>query len=237
MSAARGPTVALLVVCGLEVEARLVTDPDVRTIAGGGDRHALAATIHRHLDDGAVGIMSFGLAGGLDPSLRAGSLVVPEAIVHRDGREPVDPRWMAALRRALPDAAPGTMAGSNGAVASADAKHALWRATGACAVDMESHVAARIARERGIPFVALRAISDTADHSLPAAALVAMRPDGRIDMTAVLRSVARRPGQIPGLVRLAVETRSALRGLRLGLGLLGARLGHADLDELPVDVI
>jgi len=237
VSATRDPPVALLAVCGLDIEVRIVASPFVRTVAGGGDRRALAAAIHRHLDDGATALISFGLAGALDPSLRAGALVVPDAIVHGGRREPVDLRWTDMLRRALPEAAHGVLAGSDVIVADADAKRDLRCATEACAVDTESHVAARIARERGVPFVALRAISDGAHRSLPPAATVAMRPDGRIDLVAVLRSVLGSPGQLPGLVRTGVDTQAALRSLRRGRRLLGARLGYADLDELPVDVV
>ena len=66
---------------------------------------------------------------------------------------------------------------------------------------MESHIAERVARERGLPFGVIRVISDGADAALPPVALVAMRPDGGIALGAVLASLARDPRQLPALLR------------------------------------
>jgi len=63
-----------------------------------------------------------------------------------------------------------------------DAKAKLYAATRASAADMESHVAARAARSRGLPFAALRVVSDAADRTLPPAACVALNPSGGIDL-------------------------------------------------------
>jgi nucleoside phosphorylase len=57
-------------------------------------------------------------------------------------------------------------------------KRALRAETGALAVDMESHVAARVAARRGLPFAVVRVISDSADEALPPAAQIGMKPDG-----------------------------------------------------------
>ena len=58
-------------------------------------------------------------------------------------------------------------------VFAADAQSkAIFRAnTNAQATDMETHIAARAAHARNIPFAALRVISDAHDHTLPPAAL------------------------------------------------------------------
>src|SRR5215471_5012135 len=90
---------------------------------------------------------------------------------------------------------------------------ALHEATRADAVDMESHLAARVAGERGLPFATLRVISDRADHSLPQAVLVAMEPDGSIALGRVLKSVATNPAQIPALIRTARESEKAFATL------------------------
>ncbi len=102
---------------------------------------------------------------------------------------------------------------------------------------MESHVAARVAAEHGLPFFALRAIADPLARTLPPATLIAMRPDGGIDLHAVMRSVAHRPRQLPQLMRIGLDARRALGALARGRRLLGDRLGYADLDELVLHVI
>ena len=72
------------------------------------------------------------------------------------------------------------------------------RDSGALAVDMESQIAARIARRHELPFVALRAISDAATRGLPPAALVRLKPNGRVRLGGVLRSLMSEPFQIAG---------------------------------------
>jgi nucleoside phosphorylase len=68
---------------------------------------------------------------------------------------------------------------------------------------MESHIAARVAAEHGLPFAVVRVVIDPADQALPAAAEVGLREDGSPNLPAVLQSVAQHPTQLPALMRLA----------------------------------
>jgi adenosylhomocysteine nucleosidase len=142
-----------------------------------------------------------------------------------------------ALAAQLPDVQAGRIIGSDTIVASVAEKQALYAATGALGVDMESHIAARVAARHGLPFAIVRAISDTADHTLPPAALVGMRPDGSMALGAVLASLARSPSQLPALIRTGSDAGRAFAALRrVGdvLGRLG--IGLADDLELPLDM-
>ena len=231
----------VLAVCGLRTEQRLLRATTLRTVAGGGRSAMLAAAIEREVAAGAGALVSFGIAGALAPEFRAGDLLVANGVATPDGDYATDVRWTQALRQGLPAAHAGTVAGRDVIVADPASKAALRQASGADAVDMESHIAARIAHAHGLPFVVLRAVADTATRALPPAALVAMRDEGGIDLVAVLRSIAMRPGQLAGLLGVARDTRAALRSLDRGRRLLGDRLGgglrDADLDQLPVDVV
>lgn len=227
----------VLAVCGLAVEARLASGPGVRTVAGGGDARSLALAIEREVAAGAVAIISYGVAGALIASLAPGALIVADAIISASERLPVDARWARALRDRLPDAITATLAGHDGIVGDPRHKSSLHRSSGASAVDMESHIAARIAAAHGLPFVALRAIADPLARLLPPAASVAMRPGGGIDLPAVLWSIARSPAQLPQLARIARDTQKALGALGRARRLLGDRLGYTDLDQLLVDVV
>ena len=53
------------------------------------------------------------------------------------------------------------------AVATAEGKADLYRRSGAFLVDMESHIAARLAHARDVPFAALRVVADPAERTLP----------------------------------------------------------------------
>ena len=228
----------VLAVSGLRAESRLAGAVGVRGLAGGGDPAALAASLERELARGARALISFGIAGGLAPSLRPGTLVVADTVCLPDGtRVATDPEWSRALRRALPEAACGALAGSATIVSQPWQKAALRRMTGALAVDMESQVVARLAVSHGLPFAALRAVADPAERGLPSAATVAMRADGGVDLPAVVRALAREPRQLAGLLRIAVDTRAALRALARGRRRLGDRLGCADLDQPLLDVV
>jgi len=74
----------------------------------------------------------------------------------------------------------------------------------------------------------VRAVADSAEDALPAAALVGIKPDGSTDLAAVFDSVMRRPTQIPALMRLgraAAKAEATLRaaarqGLSSGFGLV-----------------
>jgi hypothetical protein len=96
---------------------------------------------------------------------------------------------------------------------------------------MESHIAARIAARHGVPFAACRVIIDPAERSLPPAALVGMRPDGRADALAVARSLWRQPGQATALLRVIADARAARSALFRGRRKLGDSLGFPGVSE------
>ena len=128
----------------------------------------------------------------------------------------------------MPEAARGLLLGANAMVMEATQKASLHRTTGAVAVDMESHIVARVARRHRLPFAATRVISDAAHHNLPAAVLVGMKADGGTDLPAVLRSLLANPGQLPALIRTALEAERGFRALIRGHRRLGPRLGGPD---------
>ena len=101
-------------------------------------------------------------------------------------------------------------------IASPLEKFQLYDETGAAAVDMESHIAAEIAAEHHIPFVACRVIIDAAHRALPPAATLGLRLDRTPDVSAVCRSVWRNPSRFPDLIRIAFDAGMARRALRSG---------------------
>ena len=176
---------------------------------GGGTAAGADAAATRAIAAGATALLSFGLAGGLDPALRPGDIVVPSAVVSRDVAFNAD----AALMAHIGCAASHRLLGADAIAADAATKQRLWRQTGAAAVDLESGAVARAATAHGLPFAVLRAICDAAERDLPRVALAALDARGAIGFARVVGSVAAFPGQVPVLLRLAADAAAAHRAL------------------------
>jgi uridine phosphorylase len=192
-------------VVGMEAEARIARDAGYAVATLGGAAELLAA--------GAGGLISFGIAGGLAPGLKPGRLVVATEVVAADGcRYPALALTLGA--RGEPEAVRAPVYGAGAIVSRSVDKQALYKRTGAVAVDLESAEVARLCAAAGVALAVIRAIGDPAERDLPPAALVGLKPDGQVDIAAVLRSVFGSPGQIPALIRVALDTRHALAALR-----------------------
>jgi hopanoid-associated phosphorylase len=205
--------VTVLAVVGLKREAAIIAGPQVIPVVAG-NSGALHQRIRDALDPSVFGIISIGIAGALSPDLHAGEAVIAERVLTSNDAFETDAKWTGRIAAALRDAHIGAILGRSAIANTPDVKESLFKASGADAVDMESHIAAEVARENRLPFAALRVISDRADHALPPAALVAMTPNGGIALGRVLRSIALRPAQIPALMRTSRESEKAFTTLR-----------------------
>jgi hopanoid-associated phosphorylase len=206
----------VVVVCGLAFEAAIAAGPQVQVVCATG-AGAAAARLERALAHEARGcraIISFGCAAALDPALRPGACVLAGAVVTPGGTLGTDAGWVHALSGCLPGAVQGRLAGVELPLLDRAAKAHLWRTSGACAADMESHEVARIARLHGVPFVACRVVLDPAWRALPSIALAGLRDDGATALGPLLGALARRPWQLPALAALALDAHAARRSLR-----------------------
>ncbi|MBS0231975.1 MAG: phosphorylase [Proteobacteria bacterium] len=216
---------------GLQSEARIAErSQGVKAVIGGGRDQRLMALLQQSMSDGVRGIISFGIAGGLRPGLKPGTVVVGTSVIHGSGRtyQP-DALWSDRLFEALPNAESGPVAGSSTIIADRDEKRAIYLASGAFAADMESHLVAQIATDSGLPFAVLRVIADTASQGLPPAAVNGLNPDGTPNISGVLKSLSAQPSQLWEIIRIAGATRRAMKALFRCHRLLGPGLGCADL--------
>jgi adenosylhomocysteine nucleosidase len=211
----------LVLVTGMQREAKIVgRGADV--VVSGGDNAGLERKIETAMARGARAILSIGIGGGLVHDQPVGAVVVASEVVWNGTRLQSDEKWRNELGQRLTDAVTGAIAGSDRIVAEPGAKAALRRETGALLVDMESHIAARVAAEHNLPFAALRVVSDGAQQNLPPAAFGAVGKDGELNLGAVLRSIAANPAQIPALIRTARDSNHATASLLRCFNLLGA---------------
>ena len=197
------------VVVGLAAEARIVRRLGWPVAIGGGTAAGAEAAANALVSQGCAGLISFGLAGGLDPTLGPGALIVPPAVIAGGKHYAADPN----LSRMLGGVTPHLLLGADAIVTSVEDKRRQHEQTGAAAVDLESGAVALVASTHSIPFAVLRAICDPADRALPHAALAALDTHGGITAWRVLASIAARPTQLPALLALAADAAKAKRSL------------------------
>jgi adenosylhomocysteine nucleosidase len=206
-------------------------------------------------DAGVEALVSWGMAGGLDPAFTPGTIFLPSEVVSADGAIVLatDQAWRESLGAQVAQAQDGggrrrggagheaaggagapplraTISGrlltSAKAVSTEADKALLFRQTRAEAVDMESLAIAEVARDRGLPFIAVRVIVDTASDTLPRAVTAAADNEGHLRIGRLLGALARTPGELPALIRLGQRYRAANRSLAAvaRVGLAGGKL-------------
>ena len=213
----------VIAITGTRREGVVLATAGVQVIAAGGDAAQLAESLAQAAP-GAAGLISFGMAGAIDRSLALGDWVVGKRVVG-SFPAPCDPRWAAVLMDRLPGARLGAVQADGRLLLDAYDKEHISTRSAALVVDMESHIVAEAAARAGIPFAILRCVSDTTGMQLPPAVDVMMRPDGTIDLGAVVGSLAGKPGQIPSFVRTLAAFARAYGVMAKGAIEIDDRLG------------
>ena len=197
-------------------ELATFSDGALLAVSGIG-RDAAERAARALVDAGVAALMTFGMAGGLDPALMAGSVVLPCELISADGtRYLVSRSWrerVAATVSPLRAVSAGNLLTSARAIDTALGKSAAFRDTGAAAVDMESAPVAAIALHHNLPFIAVRVIVDTAADTLPRAVVNASRL-GKVQIGRLIAGLILAPGEIAALIHLARRYRIAMRSLR-----------------------
>lgn len=224
----------VVAVTSIALEARIARGPGVTVLC----QHSLrlSAALEAAIARGAAGVISFGVAGGLAPGLVAGDCVVASGVRHGEDVIATDLAWSRSLLAAMPEAIHAEIAGADTVLLHPADKREAHARTGAVAVDMESHIAAKVARAHRLPFATCRIVIDAAHRTLPPAAAVGLREDGTTDVAAVLRSLMREPRQLPDLIWTALDARVAWRALHMARGQLGAGLGFPERGEVAFDL-
>lgn len=163
-------------------------------------------------------IIFAGFAGALTESLKVGDVLLAEEIADAHGHVwrttwPVEwpgGRWTPPLHR-------GRLLTVDQLLATPEEKRRHGEQFQACAVDMESAVFAERCTKAGVPFACVRAISD--DVATPLSpALASVLSGGSASPWRLVKALARNPGLLPELLRLARDTKLAATQLGLALG-------------------
>ena len=197
----------VLAIVALAAEAKTLASQRNRMairVSGPGEAAAARATeSNLHLRPRLV--LSWGVAGALDPGLSPGDLLRPTTVLSSESGERFD--------SAVSGGAKTVLVSVRSPVGSPEQRLALARHTGAAAVDMESAAVAAICQREGIPFQCVRAISDSVDHRLPAWVGKLMTADGQLAPWRTLAELLRDPLALPDLLRAGAGFRLALRSL------------------------
>src|ERR1700728_1766254 len=213
---------------GLDFEARIAAAPGVQVVCrtAGNELEEIADSAVRQ---GYRGLISFGVAGGLASHLRPGDWVVASSVREAQTVRATDAVWSRKLLGLVEGAIHAPILGVDSPIAEPAKKRELYRTTGAAVVDMESHVVARVAARHDLAFAALRVVVDPAHRSVPPAALIDMRSDGRPNVSAMLREIMTRPLQLSPLARIAVDAFTARAAMNRVRHSIGPHFGLMDL--------
>jgi len=136
-------------------------------------------------------LISAGFAGALNPAYGRNDLILPSQVIDREGGSfaAEAPENMGARVQH----AKGRLLTVDRVVLKVADKAELHRFYQADLVDMESSAVAAVCRDKMVPFVSIRVISDDAHSDLPDEIRGVMNPSGVYRVGAALRSIWRRP--------------------------------------------
>lgn len=200
------------IVAPLTSEARSLTSQPIRAgglvqlpgvtllkVAGIGAEKALAAA-ELLVAEGATALLSWGSGGGLQPNLSPGNLILPKTIIDLQERIlRADEAWHNRLYQSLSSHLPihtEPLAQSPTVLTTPVEKLDFFKQTAAIAVDMESGSVAEVASKANLPFMAIRAIVDTSDMTIPLSGLTAIDEYGGLRPMHLLGSLLRRPADL-----------------------------------------
>lgn len=195
---------------GKAVQGSLGEIPTVTLATGDGGelaRRGLTELLSR-VDLEAV--LAIGIAGGLSADLEVGDVVAASRVANGTGEvSPPDGRWHA---RALAQhgVTDGSIYSHSEIAIDPVAKKRLWEQSGGGAaqvVDLETASYARAAAAREVPYLALRAVSDSSAEALPLDFNRFRKADGSSDRFRVSRYALLHPSIVPELMQLRERLR------------------------------
>jgi adenosylhomocysteine nucleosidase len=178
----------------------------VLAVTGDGERNARTGVAAVLAASRADRMIAIGVAGALSAGLAATSLIVAKQVTDADGTAVVgDERQIADVARAT-GGRTAVVVSAPAIVDRAEAKQRLAREVAPgdvpAVVDLESAAYVAGAVAAGIPWLVLRAVSDTADESLPDLLNRSRDDGGAVRRARVVLGLLRQPQALPSLLAL-----------------------------------
>jgi len=143
-------------------------------------------------------VLTCGFAGGLNPELRPGTVVFDA-----DASASFDDAFKTAGAR------PAKFLCSDRVATTTAEKKALYTATGADAVEMESAIIRAVCAQKAIPSATVRVVLDSADEDLPLDFNLLMTPEKKLSPLKLAASIIQSPQKLAALLRLRGQSNAA----------------------------
>lgn len=194
------------ILVGMQMEAKFAAYLQPAAIeASGATREGAEAALKRLLAADVDAILSFGLAAGLDPMIKAGSILLPHSIFMENRFHQADPALRLKLGAEDSKVRVGALYHSDTIITSVQEKQAIFRETGCIAADMESGLVAQLCQEKKLPFAVLRVVCDSAERELPPLVNMALTQNGTLAFTDMMKSLFTQPSQVKELVKVGMD--------------------------------
>lgn len=198
-----------------------INDSVLVALAGTGPHNAQAAALLL-IAQGATQLISWGCAAALNESLRSGDLTLATSLINAEEPQTealeITRAWQSHCQKQLGATSAihtGPLASSKAIITTSEHKKRLHTTTGANALDMESMAVAKVAKQHGYPFIAIRAIADPVNMNLPCAISAAINTDGEVVLSRLLRYLARHPTELFGLITVGLQFNAARKTLKM----------------------
>jgi adenosylhomocysteine nucleosidase len=171
---------------------------------GDGARNARAGVAALLAATSARALVVVGVSGALSPALATADLVVASRVTDEDGRAHDAGAAQVAATALATGGRAAVILSARKIVDTAEEKRRLAKQVGdaLAVVDLESASYVVAAEAAGIPWIVLRAVSDTADETLPPLLNRSLDAGGAVSRGRVLRGLISDPGALPTLLAL-----------------------------------
>ncbi len=203
---------------GHAIEGRLNDRPTIVTATGDGANLATLGMEQLLAVRGLDAVIVIGIAGGLSDDLEVGSVVAARRVFDDTGELPAPDPELLERTAELKFVRQGMVYSHSQVAVDPLVKQRLWhhwQGEEASVVDLESASYARVAAAHGIPYLVLRAVSDSHDEALPLDFNMFRKSDGSSDRAKVLRYSLRHPSILPELMQLRERLRHCAERLAI----------------------